>query len=163
LVSPQRWIPQSKGPDQSKKKKSLAVTEVQHYAVDYAIAGPQLHFVEQGEMRHGVFSFIASAFDDEGNALSRLASRTTADLKPSSYKDVMTVGFRIREEFDVPTNAASCAWESKTNQPEILEQWRSRCRSLCLRRTRPCGRTFYRLSNQTKPPKQPPSPMSQCA
>jgi VWFA-related protein len=103
---PTKVDPSKQGPDQSKKKKSLAVSEVQHYAVDYAIADPQLHFAEQGEMRHGVFSFMASAFDDQGKALPRLASRTTADLKPSSDKDVMTVGFRNREEFDVPTNAA---------------------------------------------------------
>jgi len=79
---------------------------VQRYAVDYAIAGPQLHFVEQGDVRHGAFDFMASAFDDEGRALTRLASRTTADLPPKSYRDVMVGGFRIRQEFDVPANSA---------------------------------------------------------
>jgi len=103
---PTKVDPEKQSLNQPKRKKGLAATEVQRYMVDYAIAGPQLHFVEQGELRHGVFDLMASAFDDEGRALSRLASRTTADLKAPSYRDVMESGFRIRQEFDVPTNAA---------------------------------------------------------
>ena len=34
------------------KKNAVVITEVQHYAVDYAIAGPQLHFVDLGNMHH---------------------------------------------------------------------------------------------------------------
>jgi VWFA-related protein len=89
------------------KKNAIVITEVQHYAVDYAIAAPQLHFVEQGNMHHGVLAFMASTFDDDGKALSRVASRTTSDLKASSYKDVMVGGFRVHQEFDVPVNAVS--------------------------------------------------------
>ena len=56
-----------------------------------------------------MFSFerMASAFDDDGKALSRVASRTTSDLKASSYRDAMIGGFRLRQEFDVPVNAVS--------------------------------------------------------
>ena len=75
--------------------------------MDYAIAGPQLHFVDQGNLHHAVLAFMASAFDDDGKSLSRVASRTTSDLKPSSYKDVMVGGFRIHQEFDVPVSATS--------------------------------------------------------
>jgi len=89
------------------KKNAVVITEVQHYAVDYAIAGPQLHFVDQGNMHHGVLAFMASAFDDDGKQLSRVASRTTSDLKASSYRDVMVGGFRLHQEFDVPVNAVS--------------------------------------------------------
>jgi VWFA-related protein len=92
---------------QGKKKKGPLFTEVQHYAVDYAIAGSQLQFSLEGEVHHGAFNFMASSFDDDGKALSRIASRTTADLKSSSYQDVMVGGFRLHQEFDVPTNAVS--------------------------------------------------------
>ncbi len=50
---------------------------------------------------------MASAFDDDGKQLSRVASRTTSDLKASSYRDVMVGGFRLHQEFDVPENAVS--------------------------------------------------------
>lgn len=89
------------------KKNAIAITAVQHYAVDYAIAGPQLHFMDQGNLHHGVLAFMASAFDDDGRSLSRVATRTTSDLKPSSYKDVMAGGFRIHQEFDIPVSATS--------------------------------------------------------
>jgi len=89
------------------KKNARAVTAVQHYGVDYAIAGPQLRFVEQGNVHHAVLAFVASAFDDDGKSLSRVASHTVSDLKPPSYKDVMVGGFRIHQEFDVPVNATS--------------------------------------------------------
>jgi hypothetical protein len=91
---------------QPRRKKQPAITEVQRYVVDYAIAGPQLHFVEQGDVRHGAFDFMASAFDDEDRVLARLASRTTADLLPKSYGDVMVGGFRVRQEVAVPANLA---------------------------------------------------------
>jgi hypothetical protein len=58
-------------------------------------------------MHHGVLDFMASSFDDDSKALSRIASGTVADLKPSSYQDTMIGGFRLHPEFDVPTNAAS--------------------------------------------------------
>jgi len=89
------------------KKNAILVTEVQHYAVDYAIAGSQLHFVDQGPLHHAILAFMASAYDDDGKALSRVASRTTSDLKASSFHDVMIGGFRIHQEFDVPVQAAS--------------------------------------------------------
>jgi VWFA-related protein len=91
----------------AKKKKGPVIMEVQHYAVDYAIAGSQLQFALEGDIHHGALDFMASAFDDEGRALSRIASRTVADLKPSSYQDTMVGGFRLHQEFDVPVNAAS--------------------------------------------------------
>ena len=89
------------------KKNAPVITAVQHYAVDYAIAGPQLRFTSQGEMHHGVLAFMASAFDDDGKALSRVASRTSSDLKASTYRDVMVGGFRLHQEIDVPVNAVS--------------------------------------------------------
>ena len=89
------------------KKNAILITEVQHYAVDYAIAGPQLHFVDQGNLHHGVLAFMASSYDDDGKALSRIGSRTVSDLKASSYRDVMVGGFRVHQEFDVPVNAVS--------------------------------------------------------
>lgn len=89
------------------KKNAILITEVQHYAVDYAIAGPQLHFADEGAVHHGVLAFMASAYDDDGKALSRVASRTVSDLKPASYHDVMVGGFRIHQEFDVPVGATS--------------------------------------------------------
>ena len=75
--------------------------------MDYAIAGSQLQFALEGDGHHGALDFMAPAFDDDGKALSRIASRTTADLKPSSYQDMMVGGFRLHQEFDVPINATS--------------------------------------------------------
>src|SRR5258708_17152655 len=89
------------------KKNAILISEIQHYSVDYAIAGPQLHFVEQGPVHHGILAFMASAFDDDGKAVSRVASRTTSDLKSSSYRDVMVGGFPIHQAFAVPFGATS--------------------------------------------------------
>ncbi len=89
------------------RKNAILITEVQHYAVDYAIAGPQLHFVDEGSLHHGILAFMASAYDDNGKALSRIGSRSVSDLKASSFKDVMIGGFRMHQEFDVPVAAVS--------------------------------------------------------
>ena len=107
MGKPTKVDPAKQASAQSKKKKGPVVTEVQHYAVDYAIAGSQLQFALEGDVHHVALDFMASAFDDDGKALSRIASRTTADLKPLSYQDMMVGGFRLHQEFDVPVNAAS--------------------------------------------------------
>jgi len=104
---PTKVDPAKQASAQAKKKKGPVITEIQHYAVDYAIAGSQLQFALEGDIHHGAFDFMASAFDDDGKALSRVASRTVADLKPSSYQDTMVGGFRLHQEFDVPINAVS--------------------------------------------------------
>lgn len=82
-------------------------TEVQHYSIDYAIAGPQLGFTLNGELRHAVLDFIVSAFRDDGSNVARTAVQTTSDLKPSVYQDVIVGGLRMHQEVDVPVNAVS--------------------------------------------------------
>ncbi len=64
------------------KKNAIAITAVQHYAVDYAIAGPQLHFVDQGTLHHAVLAFMASAFDDDGKCL--VSSRQPHHQRPEA-------------------------------------------------------------------------------
>lgn len=82
-------------------------TEMQHYSIDYAIAGPQLGFTANGELRHAVLDFMVSAFSEDGVNVVRTALQTTSDLKPAVYQDVLVGGLRMHQEVDVPVNASS--------------------------------------------------------
>lgn len=50
---------------------------------------------------------MVTAFNDDGRMVASLVSTATSDLKPANYKDVMTGGFRLHQELDVPTEAVS--------------------------------------------------------
>jgi len=88
----------------SAPKKSI---EVQRYAIDYAVGGPQLGCISKGEARQVVLDFMASAFADDGSSIARTAVQTTSDLKPTAYEDVLVGGLRMRQEVDVPVSAVT--------------------------------------------------------
>ena len=81
--------------------------EVQHYAVDYAVAGPQVHFEVNGGTRRAVLDFMASAYAEDGSTVAEVAFQTANTVKANVYRDVMIGGFRLHQELDVPTRAIS--------------------------------------------------------
>ena len=81
--------------------------EMQHYAINYAIAGPQLALTSNGNMRRAILDFMITAFDDDGAIISHIAFKTTNDLKPAAYRDMIIGGLRMHQEVDVPANAVS--------------------------------------------------------
>jgi len=99
-----REVTQGDKPGDSAPKKSI---EVQRYAIDYAVGGPQLGCISKGEARQVVLDFMASAFADDGSSIARTAVQTTSDLKPTAYEDVLVGGLRMRQEVDVPVSAVT--------------------------------------------------------
>jgi VWFA-related protein len=82
--------------------------ELQHYAIDYAVDPSDLRFaLTTPGLYHAVLGFMVTAFDDDGRLVASLESTATSDLKPANYKEVMTGGFRLHQELDVPTDAVS--------------------------------------------------------
>jgi len=92
------------------KKKGGAATpvEMQHYGIDYAVDAAGLRFgATPSGTYHAVLSFMITAFSDDDRLLASLVSTATSDLKPANYKDVMTEGFRLHQELDIPVDAVS--------------------------------------------------------
>jgi hypothetical protein len=58
-------------------------------------------------MEHGAMNFMVASFDRDGTVHTSIASHVNGDIKPDTYQDVMTGGFRLRQEVDVPVAAAS--------------------------------------------------------
>ena len=82
--------------------------EVQRYVVDYAVAPNQLHFdVKVPETHHGVINFMITSFDENGALRTSIVSRATCDLKAENYQEMQTGGLRLRQQVDVPVQAAS--------------------------------------------------------
>lgn len=98
-------------PAKKKKKRQDAPPtpiEMQRYQIDYAITPSQLRFdpIPHG-LEHGAMNFMVASFDADGTVRTSIGSHVTGDLKPDSYQDVMTGGFRLHEEVDIPVAAAS--------------------------------------------------------
>jgi VWFA-related protein len=104
LVFAVRVVPVGKPVKGSAPQKQV---EMQHYAIDYAIAGPQLALAPNGEMRRAILDLMISAFTDDGSNVTRAAFKTTSDLKPAAYRDMIIGGLRMHQEVDVPVNAVS--------------------------------------------------------
>src|ERR1017187_5500594 len=104
LVFAARVVPVGKPVKGSAAQKKI---EVQHYAIDYAVAGPQLGLTPNGTMRRAILDFVASAFNDDGSIATHTAFKTTSDLKPAAYQDMIIGGLRMHQEVDVPANAVS--------------------------------------------------------
>ncbi len=100
---------QSGAPALSKKNGSPAgPVEMQHYGIDYAIDPAHLLFTPTSAgLYHGVLNFMITGFDDDEHLVARMVSTATSDLKPANYKDVMTGGFRMHQELDVPVSAVA--------------------------------------------------------
>ena len=82
--------------------------EVQRYVVDYAVTPNQLRFdaTPQGT-RHGVSNFMITSFDEDGTLRNSILSRATSELKPEDYQEMQVGGLRLRQQVDVPVQAAS--------------------------------------------------------
>jgi len=93
---------------QKKKGAPAGPVEMQHYGIDYAVDASDLRFgAMTAGVYHSVLSFMVTAFNDDGRLVASLVSTATSDLKPANYKEVMTGGFRIHQELDVPVEAVS--------------------------------------------------------
>jgi VWFA-related protein len=99
----------------SKKKKHheqdarpAEPVEMQRYVVDYAVTPNQLRFdaTPQG-IRHGVINFMITSFDENGTLRTSIVSRASRDLKPENYQEIQVGGLRLRQQVDVPLQAAS--------------------------------------------------------
>lgn len=91
-----------------KKGAPAGPVEMQHYGIDYAITPSDLRFsASAAGLYHSALGFMVTAFNDDGRMVASLVSTATSDLKPANYKDVMTGGFRLHQELDVPTEAVS--------------------------------------------------------
>jgi VWFA-related protein len=93
-----------------RKKKGAPVgpVEMQHYGIDYAVDPSDLRFgLTPSGLYHAVLGFMVTAFNDDGRLVASLESTTTSDLKPENYKEVMSGGFRLHQELDVPTEAVA--------------------------------------------------------
>jgi len=88
-------------------KNAATTIRLQHYSVDYAIPASSLRFEPQPEGDfHGTFRLLANSYDPAGRGLLQAASTAVADLKPERYKVVLSEGFRLRQELDVPVDAS---------------------------------------------------------
>jgi len=88
-------------------KNAPTTIKLQRYSVDYAISAGSLRFDPGPEGNlHGNFRLLANSFDSEGKSLLQAASTATADLKPVNYRSVLSDGFRLRQELDVPADAS---------------------------------------------------------
>lgn len=84
-----------------------APIEMQRYQIDYAINPSQLRFDPTPDgLEHGAMNFMVASFDTDGTVRTSIGSHVKGDLKPDSYQDVMTGGFRLRQEVEVPVAAA---------------------------------------------------------
>jgi len=88
-------------------KNAPTTIKLQRYSVDYAISAGSLRFDPgpEGNM-HGNFRLLANSFDSEGKSLLQAASTAAADLRPVNYRSVLSDGFRLHQELDVPADAS---------------------------------------------------------
>ncbi len=92
----------------NKKGPAVGPVEVQHYGIDFAVDASDLRFSPTSAgTYHAVLSFMVTAFNDDGRLLASMVSTATSDLTPKNYKDVMTGGFRLHEELDIPAEATT--------------------------------------------------------
>ncbi len=90
---------QATSADQSSNK-------LQRYAIDWAVSAGDLRFVPNPDgKRHGVFNLMITAFDSDAKLVKKFGSTATSDLSPKNYNEVLTAGYRIHTEVDVPVNA----------------------------------------------------------
>ena len=87
-------------------KNSPTTLRLQHYQIDYAIPGGALRFDAQPDGGfHGSFRLLANSYSADGQGMLQAASTAVADLKPENYHHILSEGLRLRQEFDVPTDA----------------------------------------------------------
>lgn len=67
----------------------------------------QVALTPNGNMRRAILDFMVTAFDDDGSILTHVGFKTTNDLKPAGYRDLLIGGLRLHQDVDVPANAVS--------------------------------------------------------
>jgi VWFA-related protein len=109
LGKPHKVDTATSGMATTKKKGAPAgPVEMQHYGIDYAVDPSDLRFgITSSNTYHSVLSFMVTGFNDDGRLVASLVNTATSDLKPANYKDVLSGGFRLHQELDVPTEAVT--------------------------------------------------------
>jgi len=84
------------------KDKPLAPVDLQRYAIDYRVTDSAL---KSPSAAPASFEFAAAAFDAESSMLNGVVNNAVGDAK-SQQESSKTGVFRVRQELDVPVNAA---------------------------------------------------------
>ena len=135
---------------QAKKKGTpVGPVEMQHYGIDYAVDGTDLRFGPTPDgLYHSVVDFMVTAFNDDGRLMASVVSTATNDLKPANYKDIMTGGYRLHQELEVPTDAVSL-------RMGVEDVASSRVGTLEITLPVPVSPEELKLANRTLPPIEP--------
>jgi VWFA-related protein len=92
----------------AKAPDPTAPVEVQHYSIDYTLEGSALRFIPlANETYRNVLTLMVTSFDREGQMLTGSASVGASELQPAAYNKVIAGEFGVRQEADVPVEAAS--------------------------------------------------------
>lgn len=93
---------------QAKAPDATAPVEVQHYSIDYTLEGSALRFIPlANETYRNVLTLMVTSFDGEGRMLTGTSNVGASDLLPAVYNKVIAGEFGVRQEVDVPVEAAS--------------------------------------------------------
>jgi VWFA-related protein len=92
----------------AKVRDPSAPIEVQHYMIDYTLQGSALRFTPLANASYrNVLTLMVTSFDREGRMLTAVSSVGASELQPAAYNQVITGKFGVRQEVDVPAEAAS--------------------------------------------------------
>lgn len=92
----------------AKVRDPSAPIEVQHYMIDYTLQGSALRFIPLANATYrNVLTLMVSSFDREGRMLTGVTSVGASELQPAAYNKVIAGEFGVRQEVDVPVQAAS--------------------------------------------------------
>ncbi len=93
---------------QAKAPEASAPVEVQHYSIDYTLEGSALRFIPlANETYRNVLTLMVTSFDREGRMLTGTSNVGASELQPAVYNKVIAGEFGVRQEVDVPVEAAS--------------------------------------------------------
>jgi hypothetical protein len=112
-------------PKASKSADTTEALEVQHYAIEYSVQGSELHFSSLPDGKyHGALNLMVASFDKDGTLLTGTVRHGVSDLEPATYQKVNANDFRVHQEVDLPTQAASLrvgTQDDLTNQMGTVE------------------------------------------
>ena len=92
----------------AKVRDLSAPIEVQHYMIDYTLQGSALRFIPLANATYrNVLTLMVTSFDREGRMLTGVSSVGASELQPAAYNKVISGEFGVRQEVDVPVEAAS--------------------------------------------------------
>ncbi len=108
-VGEKRKVPNTDPPPKDKKiVVPIEPLEVQHYAIDYSLPGSELHFstLPNGKY-HGALNLMVASFDQDGTLITGIVRHGVSDIEPAAYQEVSANEFRVHQEVDIPSQAAS--------------------------------------------------------